>query len=102
MEPLVKEGVMDYDRSKMVKLSNLFSIAFDVVKPEGSKTTYIKYKLYEKVDNRARIVTSEEWRPVVNGRVNLSVKGIRDAYPGVFHIKEGEEFEFDIQIVFHS
>jgi len=102
LEPFEKEGAMDYDRSKMVKLSDIFSMAFDVVKPEGSKTTYITYKVYEKVDNKARVVTSELWRPVVDGKVTLSVKGIRDSYPGVKHIKEGEEFDFNIQISFHN
>jgi hypothetical protein len=101
-EPLIKEGTMDYDRSKMIRLSEIFHMAFDVVKPEGSKTTYVKYKLYERVDNKGRIITSEEWRPVVDGKANLSVKGIRDTYPGVQHMKVGEEFDFDIQITFHN
>lgn len=101
-EPLVKEGVLDFDRSKMIRLSEIFHIAFDIVKPSGSKTTYVTYKLYERVDNKGRIITSEQWRPVVNGKVNLSVKGIRDTHPGVQHIKVGEEFDFDIQITFHN
>jgi len=99
-EALVKDGTLDYDRSKMIRLSEIFHIAFDVVKPDGSKTTYVKYKLYERVDNKGRIITSEQWRPVVNGKVNLSVKGIRDTHPGVQHIKVGEEFDFDILITF--
>lgn len=99
-EPLTKEGVLDYNRSKMVKLSDIFHIAFELEKV--GKITYLKYKLYERVDNKGVIITSENWRPVVNGKVNLSVKGIRDTHPGVKHVKEGEEFDFDIQIAFHS
>ena len=98
IEPVTKEGTMDYYRSKMVKLSDIFSIAFDVVK--GKEGDYIKYTLYERVDNKSQTVTKEGWRPIVNNKVNLSVKGVRDAHPGVRHIQEGEEFDFDIEIAF--
>jgi hypothetical protein len=98
LEPVKKEGTMDAFRSKMVKLSDNFSIAFDVVKIPGSKTNYLQYKVYERVDNKSRTITSEGWRPIVNGKVNLSVKGIRDTHEGVKHIKVGEEFDFTINI----
>ncbi len=98
-EPLTKEGALDYNRSKMVKLSDVFHIAFELEKV--GKITYLKYKLYERVDNKGVIITTENWRPVVNGKVNLSVKGIRDTHPGVKHVKVGEEFDFDISITFH-
>ena len=100
IEPIKKEGTMDAFRSKMVRLSDIFTIAFDVVKVSGSKTNYLKYTVYERVDNKSQTVTSEGWRPIVNGKVNLSVKGIRDTHEGVKHIKVGEEFDFDIDISF--
>jgi hypothetical protein len=98
MEPVTKEGTMEYFRSKMVKLSDVFFIAFDVVKAGGNN--YLKYTVYERVDNKSRTLTKEGWRPIVNNKVNLSVKGIRDSHPGVKHINEGEEFDFDIDIAF--
>lgn len=98
MEPVTKEGTMDQYRSKMVKLSDTYTIAFDVVK--AGKANYLKYTLYERVDNKSQTITKEEWRPIVNNKVNLSIKGIRDAHPGVKHIQEGEEFDFDIEIAF--
>lgn len=98
VEPLVKEGTMDYDRSKAIKMTEVFYIAFDVVK--SGKLNYLKYTIYQNVDHIGRIVTSENWRPIINKKVNLSVKGIRDAYPGVRHITPGEAFEFDIDITF--
>lgn len=98
IEPVTKEGTMDYYRSKMVKLSDAFAIAFDVVK--GKEGDLIKYTLYERVDNKSQTVTKEGWRPIVNNKVKLSVKGVRDAHPGVKHIQEGEEFDFDIEISF--
>ena len=100
MEPVTKEGKMNAFRSKMVRLSDIFTIAFDVVKVPGSKTNYLKYTVYETVDNRSRAVTSELWRPVVNNKVSLSVKGIKDTHEGVKDIKVGEEFDFDIDISF--
>lgn len=101
-EPLKKEGMLDYNRSKMIKLSDLFHIAFELVKLPGGKTTFFQYKLYERVDNKGVIITTENWRPVVNGKVNLLVKGIRDTHPGVKHVKVGEEFEFEIEVTFHN
>lgn len=98
IEPVVKEGTMDAYRSKMVRLSDIFSIAFDVVK-EG-KNNYLKYTLYERVDNKSQTVTKEGWRPIINNKVTLSVKGIRDSHPGVRHINEGEEFEMNFEISF--
>lgn len=98
IEPVTKEGVMDSFRSKMVKLSDAYTIAFDVVNLKGF--SYLKYTLYQKVDNKSRTITSELWRPIVNNKVNLSVKGIRDSHPGVKHINPGEVFEFDIDISF--
>jgi len=100
MEPVTKQGVMDHLRSKMVKLSDAFSIAFDVVK--GKEGDLIKYTLYERVDNKSQTVTKEGWRPIVNNKVKLSVKGVRDPHPGVKHIQEGEEFDFDIEIAFSN
>ena len=82
----------------MVRLSDIFSIAFDVVK-EG-KNNYLKYTLYERVDNKSQTVTKEGWRPIINNKVTLSVKGIRDSHPGVRHINEGEEFEMNFEISF--
>lgn len=98
MEPLTKVGVMDYNRSKLITMSPLFYIAFDVIK-EG-KNNYLKYYVYERVDHKGRMITSENWRPIVNGKVHISVKGIRDAHPGVRHITPGEEFDFDFYITF--
>jgi len=98
LEPLVKEGTLDYRRSKMIQLSELFFMAFEVVK--SGKTNYLKYKLYEKVDHKGRIITTENWRPIINGKTILSVKGIRDTHEGVKHIVVGEEFDFDIEITF--
>jgi hypothetical protein len=98
VDPVTKEGTMDYLRSKMVKLSDVFTIAFEVVKIK--EANYLKYTVYEKVDNKSQTVTREGWRPIVNSKANLSVKGIRDSHPGVKHINEGEEFEFDIDIAF--
>lgn len=98
IEPVTKEGTLDLYRSKMVKLSDIFSIAFDIV--DSGKGDYLKYTLYERVDNKSQTVTKEGWRPIVNNKVSLSVKGIRDAHPGVKHINEGEEFELNIDISF--
>ncbi|PZR14573.1 MAG: hypothetical protein DI539_18840 [Flavobacterium psychrophilum] len=98
IEPVIKEGTMDAYRSKLVRLNDVFSIAFDVVK-EG-KDNYLKYTLYERVDNKSQTVTKEGWRPIVNNKVVLSIKGVRDSHPGVRHINEGEEFEFNCEISF--
>jgi len=99
MDSIVKQGVMNYERSELIKLSEKFFIAFDVVK--AGKTNYLKYTVYERVDHKGRTITAENWRPIINKKVNLSVKGIRDAYPGVRHIIPGEEFNFDIDITFN-
>lgn len=101
-DALKKEGTLDYNRSKMIKLSELFHFAFELVKLPGGKTTFFQYKLYERVDNKGVIITSENWRPVVNNKINLKVKGIRDTHPGVKHVKIGEEFEFEIEVTFHD
>ncbi|MHA3787633.1 hypothetical protein ACX0HA_05420 [Flavobacterium hauense] len=98
MDPVTKDGKMDYYKSKMVKLSDVFSIGFDVVK--AGKNNYLKYTFYERVDGKSYSLTKESWRPIVNNKVNLQVKGIRDDHPGVRHITAGEEFDFDIQITF--
>lgn len=98
MDSIVKDGTMNYDRSELIKMSDKFFIAFDVVK--AGKTNYLKYTVYERVDHKGRTITAENWRPIINKKVNLSVKGIRDAYPGVRHIVPGEEFDFDIEITF--
>lgn len=98
IDPVTKQGTMDNFRSKMVKLSDTFTIAFDVVK--AGKSNYLKYTLYERVDNKSQTITTEGWRPIVNSKVSLSVKCIRDSHPGVKHIKEGDEFDFDIEITF--
>lgn len=98
IEPVTKEGTMDNLRSKMIRLSDDFTFAFEVIKLKGAN--YLRYTVYEKVDGKSQTVTREGWRPIVNSKVNLSVKGIRDSHPGVQHINAGEEFEFDIDIAF--
>ncbi len=98
-DPIVKEGVMDYYRSKMVRITDkIFNIGFEIVKVSG--VNYLQYTLYERIDNKSQTVTKELWRPIVDNKVNLSVKGIRDDHPGVKHLKAGEEFDFDIEITF--
>lgn len=98
-DPIVKEGVMDLYRSKMVRITDkIFNIGFEIVKV--SNVSYLKYTLYERIDNKSQTVTTENWRPIVNNKVKLSVKGIRDEHPGVKHLKAGEEFDFDIEITF--
>lgn len=100
VEPLKKEGSMDSYNSKMIKLTDLFHIAFEIVKVPGNKTNYIKYKLYEKVSHKGVIITSEGWRPIVDGKASISVTGKRDTQEGVKKVDFNEVFDLEMTISF--
>lgn len=100
VEPLKKEGNMDSYNSKMMKLTDLFHIAFDVIKVPGNKTNYLKYTLYEKVGRKGIIITSEGWRPIVDGKASISVTGKRDTHEGVKDVNFNEVFDLEMDIIF--
>lgn len=100
VEPIKKEGSMDAYNSKMVKLTDLFHIAFEIIKVPGNKTNYIKYKLYEKAGHKGVIITSEGWRPIVDGKATISVTGKRDTHEDVKKVDFNEVFDLEMIISF--
>lgn len=100
VENFKKEGELDYFRSKMFKLNDNFHFAFEVVKVPGSKTNYVRYKLFEAVNYKGVMVTSEGWRPIVNGKLNLSVTGKRDRHEKVKNVNFEETFDIEVDITF--
>lgn len=100
VENFKKEGQLEHFRSKLFKLNDNFHFAFEVIKVPGTKTNYIHYKLFEAVNYKGVMVTSEGWRPIVNGKLNLSVTGKRDMHEGVKDVNFEETFDIEVDITF--
>jgi hypothetical protein len=96
LAPMQLTGTMDVYTSGKVKLSPEYYLVFRVDKKSDSKTTYLSYKIIEVINYKATVVTKESWRPLINGKVHLSVTGHRDTEGDVNPEKDLFEIEADI------